>query len=79
MANAEQFASAQTESGASASQTIADKIGAFFLVRADIRRTEMAVRELSDHVKRDIGLNVAPNTRSDFDAELRRIRSHYAW
>jgi hypothetical protein len=79
MANAEHYASTQSVSGGSVSQwTLAGIVGVF-RSRADARRSERAVRDLSDHIKRDIGLNGGRVANNDLDAELRHIMSYNAW
>ena len=79
MTSVEHFAPSHTTTGASTIQKFTVRIRTFLRSRSDARRTEAAVRDLSDHIKRDIGLNGAHNASSGFVTEFRHISSLYAW
>ena len=79
MANAENFAPPPAFSKTTKTTGLAARITGFFRNRANAAKTERAVRNLDDHIRRDIGLIGKYERSTDFDAELRRIHSSYAW
>ena len=79
MSNAEQFAPLPASSSKTAFESLAGRVAGIFRKRAEAARTRRAVRDLDDHIRRDIGLTGKYERSPDFDAELRRIRSSYAW
>ena len=79
MANAENFAPTPAFSNTMKTTGFAARIAGFFRNRADAAKTRRAIRDLDDHIRRDIGLIGQHERSPDFDTELRRIRSSYAW